>query len=88
MTKWYEETDQLHDVFVMKRLRLVRNIADCIFPSRLEKEDREEMLQEELSRRSLPVLRIGQRPQQRIPSGVGLFLPGTGFTGAGSDPEL
>ena len=46
MTKWYEETDQLHDVFVMKRLRLVRNIADCIFPSRLAKEDREEMLQD------------------------------------------
>ena len=46
MTKWYEETDQLHDVFVMKRLRLVRNIADCIFPSRLSKEDREEMLQD------------------------------------------
>ncbi len=44
MTKWYEETDQMHDVFVMKRLRLVRNIEGCIFPSRLEEADRQEML--------------------------------------------
>ncbi|MBP3701619.1 MAG: ATP--guanido phosphotransferase, partial [Lachnospiraceae bacterium] len=44
MTKWYEETDQIHDVFVMKRLRLVRNIEGCIFPSRLGDEERHEML--------------------------------------------
>lgn len=45
MTKWYEETDQIHDVFVMKRLRLVRNIEGQIFPGRLRKEDRLALLE-------------------------------------------
>ena len=44
MTKWYEETDQMHDVFVMKRLRMVRNIAGHIFPSRLNGAERLAML--------------------------------------------
>ncbi|MCI8566580.1 MAG: ATP--guanido phosphotransferase [Lachnospiraceae bacterium] len=44
MTKWYEETDQMHDVFVMKRLRLVRNVAGHIFPSRLRGAERQAML--------------------------------------------
>ena len=46
MTKWYEETDQMHDVFVMKRLRLVRNVAGHVFPGRLNAEERLAMLKE------------------------------------------
>ena len=61
MTKWYEETDQIHDVFVMKRLRLVRNIADCVFPSRLEREEREEALQD-LEAALLPVTGADGKP--------------------------
>ncbi len=44
MTKWFEETDQMHDVFVMNRLRLVRNVAGHVFPGRLRHEERSEML--------------------------------------------
>lgn len=54
MTKWYEETDQMHDVFVMKRLRLVRNVEGHIFPSRLDGADRLAML-EELEKELLPM---------------------------------
>ncbi len=54
MTKWYEDTDQIHDVFVMKRLRLVRNKEGCIFSGRLEGEARQEMLKE-LEATLLPV---------------------------------
>lgn len=61
MTKWYEETDQIHDVFVMKRLRLVRNVEGCIFPSRLGEEDRQELLQE-LEAHLLPVTGADGQP--------------------------
>jgi len=61
MTKWYEETDQIHDVFVMKRLRLVRNIADCVFPSRLEREERENALQD-MEAALLPVTGADGKP--------------------------
>ncbi len=46
MTKWYEETDQMHDVFVMKRLRLVRNVDGHVFPEILSPEEREALLSE------------------------------------------
>lgn len=54
MIKWYEETDQMHDIFVMKRLRLVRNVEGRIFSSRLNGTERLSML-EELERELLPV---------------------------------
>lgn len=40
MMKWYEDTDQMHNVFVMKRLRPVRNLDGHIFPSRLDGPER------------------------------------------------
>lgn len=46
MTKWYEETDQMHDVYVMNRLRLVRNINGHVFPGRMNEEERAAMLSE------------------------------------------
>lgn len=54
MTKWYEETDQMHDVFVMKRLRLVRNIEGRVFPGRLSGEERLRLLGE-LEQNLLPL---------------------------------
>ena len=61
MTKWYEETDQMHDVFVMKRLRLVRNVEGCVFPSRLNEEERLEALQD-LEAVLLPVTGVDGQP--------------------------
>jgi protein arginine kinase len=46
MTMWYEETDQMHDVIVMNRLRLVRNVEGEIFPRRMKREDRLALLKD------------------------------------------
>ncbi len=61
MTKWYEETDQMHDVFVMKRLRLVRNVAGHVFPGRMDEEERSDMLSE-LEERLLPFMTEDGQP--------------------------
>lgn len=65
MTRWYEETDQMHDVFVMNRLRLVRNIEGEIFPGRLNSEDRLALL-EDLKETLLPEEKIQDLPYRYI----------------------
>jgi len=65
MTKWYEETGGQHDVFVMRRLRLVRNVAGHIFPGRLSEDERAQMLVE-LEREILPLdMEDGERCEYR-----------------------
>ena len=61
MTKWFEDTDQMHDVFVMNRLRLVRNVEGHIFPGRLSHEARSEML-EFLEKKVLPLIAEDGQP--------------------------
>ncbi len=48
MLKWYQETENQHDVFVASRIRLVRNLAHYPFPVKLSEEGRRE-LSEKLS---------------------------------------
>lgn len=50
----------MHDVFVMKRLRLVRNIEGNVFPGRLNREERLELLKQ-LEEKRLPELIKGDK---------------------------
>ncbi|MCI8466406.1 MAG: ATP--guanido phosphotransferase [Lachnospiraceae bacterium] len=40
MLKWYQETENQHDVFVASRIRLVRNLDHYPFPVKLSEEER------------------------------------------------
>lgn len=44
MLKWYEKTESQHDIFVARRVRLVRNIEHCSFPARLDNEESRSLL--------------------------------------------
>ena len=39
MLKWYQETEDQHDVFMAGRIRLVRNLAHYPFPVKLSGEE-------------------------------------------------
>ena len=43
MLKWYQETENQHDVFVASRIRLVRNLTHCPFPVKLSGEERKKL---------------------------------------------
>ncbi|MCI8505137.1 MAG: ATP--guanido phosphotransferase [Lachnospiraceae bacterium] len=43
MLKWYQETENQHDVFVASRIRLVRNLEHYPFPVKLSDESRKEL---------------------------------------------
>ncbi len=43
MLKWYQETENQHDVFVSSRIRLVRNLMHYPFPVKLSGEGRKEL---------------------------------------------
>ncbi len=44
MLKWYQETENQHDIFVASRIRLVRNLKHYPFPVKLSGEDSAELL--------------------------------------------
>ena len=39
MLKWYQDTENKHDVFLASRIRLVRNLEHYPFPEKLSEED-------------------------------------------------
>lgn len=45
MLKWYQETKGQHDVFMARRIRLVRNLKNYPFPVKLSEEDSRELVE-------------------------------------------
>ena len=44
MLKWYQDTENQHDVFLASRIRLVRNLEHYPFPEKLSEEDSKELV--------------------------------------------